>query len=392
MIHKGGDRVPVGSLKNTLYGLALPLLGKRCEWKAEADNSLHALLHSHHVVGACIQRFEKGRLADCHAVGCAALGKAKRPVAPDTVFRTASVAKMATALLVFRLQTLGALSVQEDISDFLGYRVRNPHFPDAPITLGMLLSHTSSIADSEAYFASFQQPADLSELLTDASAFLPQVPGMAFRYSNLAAGMVGCLLEKRFGLSFEQLAQQKLFEPLNVQATFDASRADAERTADSYRVLPPALAFNAKARIAAAQSLDAPNPQRHYLQASGSLFLTARDLAKLTLTAWNGAEGFLNAQSIAQMQTPLLGWPQKEVNMRHGMGLFRLEEPSVCSRPLWGHQGFAYGAVNGVFFDAEGSGFVCLNSGASERRLGHLSLLNRDLIRLWFKQGSAEDA
>ena len=374
--------MPVGTLKNTLYGLALPVLGKRCEWKAE--NHVERVLHRHHAVGACIQRFEKGKLTDCYSVGFAALGKEKSAAKPDTVFRTASVAKMVTALLVFRLQTLGEVSVQEDISDFLGYKVRNPHCPNAPITLGMLLSHTSSMVDSNAYFASFQQPVALQELLGGDGAFLPTVPGTVFRYSNLAAGMIGCLLEKRFHQSFEGLAQKLLFEPLGVKATFDLSKADAARTADSYRVLPASCGFHAQSRIAAAKELDAPDPEHHYLLASGSLFLTAPDLAKLTLAAWNGADGFLNAESIAQMQTPLLGWPQKEVCMQHGMGLFKLEDQAVCSRPLWGHQGFAYGAVNGVFFDKEGNGFACLNSGASEQRLGHLALLNRDLIRLWF--------
>ena len=267
-------------------------------------------------MGACIQRFEKGKLTDCYSVGFAALGKEKSAVKPDTVFRTASVAKMVTALLVFRLQTLGEMSVQEDISDFLGYKVRNPHCPNAPITLGMLLSHTSSMVDSNAYFASFQQPVALQELLGGDGAFLPAVPGTVFRYSNLAAGMIGCLLEKRFHQSFEGLAQKLLFEPLGVKATFDLSKADAARTADSYRVLPASCGFHAQSRIAAAKELDAPDPERHYLLASGSLFLTAPDLAKLTLAAWNGADGFLDAESIAQMQTPLLGWPQKEVCRR----------------------------------------------------------------------------
>ena len=66
--------------------------------------------------------------------------------------------------------------------------------------------------------------------------------------------------------------------------------------------------------------------------------------------------------------------------MRHGMGLLTIQDPSIHPGTLWGHQGFAYGAVNGVFFDQDGNGFVSLNSGASERRTGHLALLNRDLI------------
>ena len=375
--------MPVGKLKNTAYGLALPVLGKRCEWKREKGDALHAVLAKHHAVGACIQRFSRGEMAECHCAGYASLNGEKRPVTPQTVFRTASVAKMVAALLVFRLQTQGLLHVQEEVSAFLPYTVRNPHCPNAPITLGMLLSHTSSIVDSPAYFASFQKPDSLQKLLQDPQAFLPSVPGMAFRYSNLAAGMIACMLESRFGVSFEELAQKELFEPLQVQATFDVSKVDAKNAADSWRVLPAGLGFDANARIEAAQALDQPDPETHYLLASGSLFLTAGDLARLTLTAWNGANGFLNEESLQQMQKPLLGWPQPEVRMRHGMGLFELDDPKITSSKIWGHQGFAYGAVNGVFFDAQGNGFASLNSGCSEQRLGHLALINRDLIRLW---------
>lgn len=359
--------MPVGAFKNALYGAALPLVGKRCEWTARTP--VEHILHKHHTVGACIQRFEAGKLMECLCVGTAT---------PDTIFRTASIAKMVTALLVFRLQTLGKLNVNEDISDLWGRAVRNPQHPDAPITLGMLLSHTSSLADSPAYFASFTSPAALDNLLSDPAAYSAAQPGATFRYSNFAAGLVGCLLERRFGQSLEALAQEVLFAPFGVKATYDLSKADGQCLTSSYRVLPVALAFDSRARSKAAKPLDAPDAQHHYLLASGSLYLTATDLAKLTLLAWNGADGFLNDESLRQLQAPLLGWPEQAVPMRHGMGLFKLE-----GQDLWGHQGFAYGAVNGVFFDAQGNGFAMLNSGTSERRVGHLALVNRDLLRHW---------
>lgn len=382
--------MPIGPLKNTLYGLALPVLGKRCEWNETDDAQLAKLLRKHHAVGACIQRFEKGELTACHAAGYARLEGERIPVTPKTIFRTASVAKMVSALLVFRMQTLGKLNVQQDVSELLGYPVRNPHFPDAPVTLAMLLSHTSGIVDSPAYFAAFQQHTPLRELLADPRAFLPVLPGTAFRYSNFAAGMVGCILETLFGTSMEKLAQRDLFEPLGVQATFDITTLDAALVADSYRVLPAALAFDARKRIAAASPLDEPDPEQHYLLASGNLYLTATDLARLTLAVYNGADGFLDESSLHQMHNPLLGWPEKEVPMRHGMGLLQLEDSRVYPAPLWGHQGFAYGAVNGVFFDAQGNGFASLTSGVSERRIGHLALINRDLIE-WAMKAQRSD-
>ena len=389
--------MPAGNLKNTLYQLALPILGLRSpiasvQGGSDDENArLCRLLRSQHAVGACIQRFEKGRLTECFTAGNARMEPSAQPVTAETVFRTASIAKMVTALLVFRLQTLDKLNVCEELSDFLGVPVQNPHYPQAPITLGMLLNHTSSIVDSPAYFASFQQPVSLTELLQNPASYSGSLPGLQFRYSNFAAGLIGCLLEKRFQQSFEQLAQEHLFHPLGVSATFDLSTLKEKPVADSWRVLPRERCFDAEKRMAAAISLDEPDPERHYLLASGSLFLTATDLAKLALTAWNGHDGFLSPECLSLMQTPTVPWPRQEVCLRHGMGLLKLDDQAIVKKPLWGHQGFAYGAVNGVFFDEEGSGFACLNSGVSEQRQGHLAVINRDLIRFFFGEAFAHD-
>ena len=387
--------MPAGNLKNTLYQLALPILGLRSpvasvQGGSDDENArLCRLLRSQHAVGACIQRFEKGRLTECFTAGNARMEPSAQPVTAETVFRTASIAKMVTALLVFRLQTLDKLNVCEELSDFLGVPVQNPHYPQAPITLGMLLNHTSSIVDSPAYFASFQQPVPLMNLLRNPASYSASLPGLQFRYSNFAAGLIGCLLEKRFHQSFEQLAQENLFQPLGVQATFDLSTLKGKPVADSWRVLPRERCFDAEKRISAAAPLTEADPERHYLLASGSLFLTAEALAKLALVAWNGPDGFLSPECLSLMQHPTVPWPRQEVRLRHGMGLLKLDDPTIVKRPLWGHQGFAYGAVNGVFFDEEGSGFVCLNSGVSEQRQGHLAVVNRELIRLFFQEEPA---
>ena len=356
------------------------------QWKAQTP--VEKALHRHHAVGACVQRFEKGKLTDCHCVGYATLEGEKRPVQADTFFRSASITKMVVALLVFRLQTLGKLHVQQDISDLAGERIRNPHCPDAPITLGMLLSHTSTLMDSPAYFHSYQEPVALKNLLSDEQAWLPAVPGISFRYSNLAAGMTACLLEKQFGESIETLMQRELLEPLHIRATFDLSALPEGLAADSYRVLPEGRAFDAEKRRLEGKELSEPDPQHHYLLAAGGLYLSAPELAKLALTAWNGHNGFLDDASLAQLRHPIAGWPEKQVPMTHGMGLLRLADKRICAQPVWGHQGFAYGAVNGVFFDENGNGFAQLNSGASEQRLGHLALINRDLLRLLMKEES----
>lgn len=378
--------MPVGTLKNTIYGLAMPFVGKRCEWtevnggQAETNAALRHIFKKRHAVGICVQCFRAGKLTEHYSAGFASLEQPRDIVTEDTIFRTASLAKMITALLVFRLQTLGKIDICEDISTYLGYEVRNPHCPKAPITLGMLLGHTSTIIDSPAYFASFDNPRDLRDLLQNPDTYQNAIPGMQFRYSNFAAGLIACLLENHFSESFETLIRRELFVPLEVEATFDLSTLVGKSVANSYGILPSGIRFNAGKRRESAVSLAQPDPSRHYLLASGNLYVTAKALAQLGIVACNGADGFIDAKCLSQMKNPVSNWPEDAIHMRHGMGILQVQDSRISKETLWGHQGFAYGAVNGVFFDEDGNGFAMLNSGASEQRNGHLALLNRDLI------------
>ena len=74
------------------------------------------------------------------------------PVDGRTLFRVASISKLVVALGVLRLVEERKLDLDRDVSDPLGWRLRNPHFPDAPVTLRHLLTHTSSLRDSGGYF------------------------------------------------------------------------------------------------------------------------------------------------------------------------------------------------------------------------------------------------
>ena len=382
--------MPTGSFKNALYALALPVLGKRLEWKTAEGEPLSRqvtrILRRHRVVGACVQRLRNGELAERYTAGYRSLEPCREPVSEQTIFRTASIAKLVTALLVFRLQTLGKLNVCEEMSDFLGYPVQNPYYPAAPITLGMLLSHTSSIVDSPLYEKALADGWKLKVLLCLSQSFKPAIPGTSFQYSNLAAGAIGSMLEARFGESLETLAQRELFEPLGIHATFDITTLRDEPVADSYRVLPQALAFSAQKRMQSAKPLAQPEPEHRYTLASGNLYVTAEALGRLALVARSGGDGFLSDECMKLMKSRVVRWPDSVTETWHGMGVLQASDSRLCAGTVYGHQGIAYGAVNGVFWNDKGDGYAMLCSGASERRLGHLTRLNRDLIRLMMNE------
>ena len=75
----------------------------------------------------------------------------KRRVTADDPVRVASITKLVVALGVMRMAEAGSLDLDRDASDYLGWQLRNPGFPETPVTLRMLLSHTAGVRDANDY-------------------------------------------------------------------------------------------------------------------------------------------------------------------------------------------------------------------------------------------------
>ncbi len=149
-----------------------------------------------------------------------------RPATPDTLYRIASISKMMTTLGLMRLVEAGRLELDADVSGYLGYKLRNPHFPQRTISLRTLLSHTSSLRDDAGY--SWQLPVALKDVLAPGGALHGDGkmwsghagPGDYFTYCNLAWGVIGTVMERIAGERFDLLMARLLFQPLGIQAGY----------------------------------------------------------------------------------------------------------------------------------------------------------------------------
>jgi CubicO group peptidase (beta-lactamase class C family) len=73
------------------------------------------------------------------------------PVDEYSMFRIASISKLVAAVGIMQQVEAGTIDLDEDVSTYLGFTLRNPNFPDVPITCRHLMSHTSSIRDEPTY-------------------------------------------------------------------------------------------------------------------------------------------------------------------------------------------------------------------------------------------------
>jgi len=245
------------------------------------------------------------------------------PANRDTLYRIASVSKMVTTLGLMRLAEEHQLDLDADVSVYLGFSLRNPHFPERAITLRHLLTHTSSLRDDAGY--SFPAGTALREFVTPGARLYGNGamwtnkagPGDYFTYCNLGWGLIGTLMERVGGDRFDRLMGRLLLQPLGLQAGYHpfalapAARANLatlyrKRTTDTEvwdangpwiaqvdderdKPLPPGIE-----RYVIGENATPFSP-------TGGLRISARDLGTLMLMLMNG--GRHNGRQILEPST-----------------------------------------------------------------------------------------
>ena len=150
-----------------------------------------------------------------------------KPADRNTLYRVASISKLVTALGVMKLVEAGKLSLDADVSELLGYTLRNPHFPARAITLRMLLTHTSSLRDDAGY--SWDSTRSLKDVLRpDGSLYGKGAmwagnapPGHYFKYTNLNSGLIAALMEQAGGERFDRLMKRLILDPMALRGGFN---------------------------------------------------------------------------------------------------------------------------------------------------------------------------
>jgi CubicO group peptidase (beta-lactamase class C family) len=157
------------------------------------------------------------------------------PNSPSTKFRLGSITKQFTAASILLLEERGKLSVSDPV---------NKYMPDAPaawdkVTIFNLLTHTSGIPSFTSFpdYASLEPftttPAQLVKLFRDKP--LDFAPGEKWSYSNSGYVLLGYLIEKISGESYEKFVQENIFTPLGMKDSgYDSNSAIIPRRAAGY--------------------------------------------------------------------------------------------------------------------------------------------------------------
>ena len=381
--------MPSTPMKNLLYRAALPFLApsphKQMKHLETGKSLVHLpyyehLLVKHRVLGASLLLHDGEQTAQVHTTAYNPRHVAKE----DTLYRVASITKMATALVTLMCVDEDLFTLDTPIRQLL------PETEHASVLDGMtvrhLLCHKSGLQDLPAMDKALRNGSTFDAVLA-AEGIKASHPGEHMEYCNFGFGLLGCLLENVTGMCISELFRVRLFEPLGMRATLDASTLDESLIMPISRVLPYKKGNDVTITKLGRVPLTQPDPLRHFGHTAGAMYTDAPSLARLLELIGNGGvingKRLVSAEMVAEMTTVQSSTPTRT----YGLGLVLLNRPGISEHRLLGHQGFAYGCVDGAFIE-EGTGriVIFLNGGASEAREGKLGLVNKDVLTWAFRK------
>ncbi|MBU2996274.1 beta-lactamase family protein [Cellulophaga baltica] len=297
--------------------------------------------------------------------------KNQKEYAENTIQNIASISKTLIGISLLKAQEMGKLNLDDPINIYLPFKIVNPTYPNIPITIRHLATHTSTIMDSDNFwentyilkktdhpksvsvFGYMKPPASkvpladfLKSLLTDngelyiGDNFSKEEPGEKFSYSNLGATVCAFVIESATNTSYDEFTKENILKPLEMNNSGWSTRA-----VDSTKISK--LYANYESVLADYSLISYPD---------GGLLTTSSDLSKLLtefIKGFNGNGTLLNKDSYKRLFAKQLSEKQMPKDTEANFGIFLDFSKGFMEDDFEtiGHSGGDPGVVAGMFFN-----------------------------------------
>jgi len=260
----------------------------------------------------------------------------------NTNYMAGSISKVVTAAAIMKLYENESVDfdLDDNVSEWLPFDIKNPNYPDVNVTFRMLLAHQSSIMGhgiSEVqYLFSNNKSSFLEQILMPyGKQYHPDYwgdypPGKGANYSNMGFILLGYIIEQMTNQSFEDYTYNNILKPLEMyNSSFNLSNIDKENLATPYLWLGGVY-------------LRAPKTDFTFIDPAGGLYTTVEDLSHLLIMHLNS--GVFNGKRILKNSTieemHKIQYPNANLCMGFRFGLGWLFKPDKNDNPyLQGHGG-----------------------------------------------------
>ncbi|MDE1893454.1 MAG: beta-lactamase family protein [Xanthomonadaceae bacterium] len=306
------------------------------------------------VAGGVISVVKDGQVIFARGYGRDDLHKRTVPSPETTLFRIGSTSKLFTWTAVMQLVQAGKLNLDQDINDYLDFRI--PPFHGKPITLRNLMTQSPGFEDTARDLISTDgKPVSLEGYLKTHLPARIFAPGQLVAYSNYGCGLAGYIVQRVSGQDFDDYIEQHIFEPLDMRhSTFrqPLPAAMAPMMATSY----------AKASDGKAEPFEIVDPSP-----AGAMSTTAMDMAHFMIAHLQGGS-YQGGRILAPATVALMHTPQR--NDAPGMNGYALGfyQENRNGQRIIGHAGDTdyFHTDLHLLLDADVGVFMSFNSAGNE--------------------------
>ena len=360
-------------LYTALFSTVLLIASHQTIAQAEkAEAAIQQLMQTTPVVGLSVAVVKDNKIIYNHSFGYKDLEQ-KLPLQNDHIFRIASISKSFTTTAIMQLVAKKQISLDQDVSELVGFKVRNPKFPSTVITLKMLLSHRSSINDSEGYFS--LDAIDPAKNPNWEKSYNAYEPNKGYMYCNLNYNLAGSILEKITGVRFDQYIQQQILDPLGLYGGYNVNALDSNLIAKLYEYNRDSAKFIYSPNAYAPRTEEINNytmgRSTPIFSPTGGMKISANNLATYMvmhsqLGKYKG--GRMISKKLSQQMQAIIS---EEEN--YGMAL-ETSTQLIPGKTMIGHTGVAYGLYSIMFFEPkEKFGFVVISNGCDTKTINGIN-------------------
>ena len=315
-------------------------------------------------VGLQVAVLEDGVVTDSFACGWAV--KNADPMTADHKMRVASLSKVGVGMAAMVLRDRGVIDLDAGIGDYWGISTGNTRYPDTPVSVRSLLSHTSSIP---LYGDDVSRSRGAVEARLRGNQYSSLKPGSVWSwgYNNYGFAVLGMTLELAGKDYLDNILDQSLWSVMEIDAAFEGGEIrGTDKLVTIYR-------HDGSVGRSAESQRNYKRPAAPGSSGSsfaGGLTISAKDLGKLLGLLVNDGtyQGLrlLSEESVELMETRfdqiLSDGIYQALPLRSQDGIYGRDR-------LYYHTGSAYGVYNFMSYDpAAGDGIVVLSTGASAAR------------------------
>ena len=211
-------------------------------YQASITSSLNNIFAHHGVLGGSVVTIDK---YGYHSFSYGDAFPDSIPFTDSTFLRIASISKMFTGMALLQLIEERKIDLDQDVNTYLNFTLVNPSYPNIPITLRMLLNHTSTLQDSRSILTMAKRTIfrdslnpnhsipDFSELFINGNShFLPRtiktekgkiskvIPGSYFHYTNLNFVIIAHIIERIEQQPFHVVIKKRLLDRYAIPGGF----------------------------------------------------------------------------------------------------------------------------------------------------------------------------